>query len=93
MSSLKLNVKNFSGNMNFPYLITYEIEGDESEGETVIVKLHLDIMVNGNKTYLDSALALKSENETMESAVHEALRRAEEKWGIELTKANLKVAN
>ncbi len=83
MSNLKLQVKNFKGTFNLPYEVTYEIKDNS-------VSLSLWVILNNTKTILDVKCGLFSED--VVDGIRECLKRANEAWGLELTKANLKVA-
>lgn len=83
MKNLKLEVKNFKGTLSLPYQIKHEIK------ENYVV-LSLYISFNDTLLCADCVSAIY-ENDAKEG-VSEALKKASEKWGIQLTKANLNVA-
>lgn len=85
MSKLKLNVKNFQGLLNLPYKITYEINEH-------FVSLNLNVVVNDKIMFLDNQIGMYEEGQDVSVGVENALKKASEKWGIELTKAKLNVA-
>lgn len=85
MSNLKLEIKNFSGQMNFDYRISWKVECGR-------VAIHLNLKNNtGDFNIHECCVGSSIESGSYEQSLRDALVSAEDKWGLKLTKANLKV--
>lgn len=85
---MKPILKNFSGSGVFEYQIRYEFEQN-------MVKLHMYIKTPFNKNweFHDNAVGLfDSEVDSSSVGLTKALKMAEEKWGLKLTKSEMQVA-
>ncbi len=91
---IKLNVRQFSGRLTMDYRVLPEVQGED-------VTLKLLVSLNGRSLQLDevtTTLPFGNERDKefdraqFEENLRYALHTAQERWGMELTKANLKIA-
>lgn len=82
--SLKLNIKKFTGTLKSNYRISWYVSGGY-----VYIKLTIDM---GNECKItEIAQGSKIEDSSYQESLRDALVRAEDKWNIQLTKANMNV--
>ncbi|UII80051.1 hypothetical protein [Flagellimonas sp. CMM7] len=85
---MKPILKNFSGSGVFKYQIRPEMKPN-----IVSLNMYVYTPFNENYVFIDNAIGLyNSEVESSSEGLKKALNKAEDKWGLKLTKSDLQVA-
>lgn len=85
MSNLKLEVKNFTGERTFRFRIRPVTKKNT-------FTLFYDVEINNDWELVAATADYVHSHNSTSDCISSVLKRASKKWGVQLTKANLKVA-